>query len=82
MLVRTRDQFVVALPALVGHAGQLRIPLLGKGTHLDGVVVRVGEDEVFRVVVRLDHDFTERVVHLGVGASFIHQVLKEGQETL
>lgn len=50
------DEFLVTLSSLVGHAGQVGVPLLTVLAHHAAVVVGVLTQEALRVVVAVDVD--------------------------
>jgi hypothetical protein len=60
------DERVVTLPALVGNAGEVRVALLCILAHDQAVIERVGRQEVVGVVLRVDDDLAECVVHMWI----------------
>ena len=66
VLVGALHEVVVALAAGVRHHRQIRVALLAVLAHNGAVIERVGVEEVLRVLVGVDVDFGDGVVHRGV----------------
>mmetsp|Transcript_10474 Transcript_10474/g.36145 ORF Transcript_10474/g.36145 Transcript_10474/m.36145 type:complete len:1393 (-) Transcript_10474:82-4260(-) len=82
VLVGAVHESIIALPALVGHAGKVWIPLLTVLSDNRAVVVGVGCQEVLRVVVRVDDDLSQGIVNMSIRASLADKVVEEGGEEL
>mmetsp|Transcript_31185 Transcript_31185/g.87443 ORF Transcript_31185/g.87443 Transcript_31185/m.87443 type:complete len:318 (-) Transcript_31185:2509-3462(-) len=80
VLVRAFHEGVVALATFVGHARQGGVPLLAVFAHHQAVVIRVGREEVLRVVVGVDHNLPQGVVHMGVLRALVDEVVQEARE--
>lgn len=76
------DKRIVAVPPLVCGARQVGVPLLTVLANHQRVIVGVGGQEVLWVVVGIDDDFAQSVVHGGVLAALAHQMLQEGVQQL
>mmetsp|Transcript_9903 Transcript_9903/g.26951 ORF Transcript_9903/g.26951 Transcript_9903/m.26951 type:complete len:285 (-) Transcript_9903:2813-3667(-) len=63
------DQFIVTLPPLIRNAREARVPLLRKFAHDARLIVGIRCKEVLGIAVRVDEDFAQRVVDLGLAAS-------------
>jgi len=75
-------QGVVTVASLVCNACQVGVPLLRVLAHHQGVIVGVGGQEVFWVVVAVNDDLTQSIVHVRVMTALTHQVLQEGIQQL
>ncbi len=64
------DKGVIALAALVGHAGQVGVPLLAVLAHHCAVVVGVCGQEVLRVVVAVHDDLAQGIMDVGIVAAY------------
>mmetsp|Transcript_40808 Transcript_40808/g.97021 ORF Transcript_40808/g.97021 Transcript_40808/m.97021 type:complete len:941 (+) Transcript_40808:1922-4744(+) len=82
VVVGARHERLVALPALVRHTCHVRVALLTVLADRQRVVVRVGRQEVLRVVVGVDDYLTERVVDVHVRRALADEVLQEGAQEL
>ena len=69
MAVGAVDKGIIALAPLVGHAGQVGIPLFAVFAHHRAVVVGVGGQEVLWVVVTVHDDLAQSIVDVGVVAA-------------
>ncbi len=75
-------QGVVTVASLVSDACQVGVSLLRVLAHHQGVIVGVGGQEVLWVVVAVNDDLTQSIVHMRVMAALTHQVLQEGIQQL
>ncbi len=75
-------QGVVTVASLVSDACQVGVSLLRVLAHHQGVIVGVGGQEVLWVVVAVNDDFTQSIVHVRVMTALTHQVLQEGIQQL
>jgi hypothetical protein len=66
----------------VGDAGQVGVALLRVLAHHQAVIVGVGGEEVLRVVVGVDDDLAQSIMHMRVGAALADEVLQEGRQQL
>ena len=76
------DQFLVALPPLVGHAGKVRVPLLAVAAHDATVVILVLPQEPLWVVVGVDVDLCQGVVGGWLLFSLVDPALQPRQQQL
>ena len=76
------DQFLVALPPLVGHAGKMGVPLLAIAPHSATVVILVLPQEPLRVVVGIDVDLCQGVVGGRLLLSLVDPALQPRQQQL
>ena len=75
-------QGIITVASLVSNARQVGVPLLRVLAHHQGVIVGVGGQEVLWVVVAVNDDLTQSVVHMRVVTALTHQVLQEGIQQL
>ena len=76
------DELLVTLAPLVGHTGQVGVPLLTVLAHHPAVVVRVLPQEALRVVVAVDVDLGQGVVGGRLLAALVDAGLQPGQKQL
>ena len=76
------DEVLVALAPLIGHAGQMRIPLLAVAADYATIVELVLPQEALRVVVAVDVDLGQRVVSGCFLLSLVHTALQPRHEQL
>ena len=75
-------QGVITVASLVSDACQVGVPLLRVLAHHQGVRVGVGGQEVLWVVVAVNDDLTQSIVHVRVVTALTHQMLQEGIQKL
>ena len=75
-------QVPVTVAPLVGHAGQMGVPLLTVLAHHLAVVVGVLLEEPLCIVVPIDVDLGEGVVGGGLDAALVHARLQPGHDEL
>lgn len=76
------NEFLVTLSSLVGHAGQVGVPLLTVLAHHAAVVVGVLTQEALRVVVTVDVDLGQGIVGSRLLTALVDTGLQPGQEKL
>lgn len=76
------DEFLVTLSSLVGHAGQVGVPLLTVLAHHAAVVVGVLTQEALRVVVTVDVDLGQGIVGSWLLTALMDTGLQPRQEQL
>ena len=76
------DEFLVTLSSLVGHTGQVGVPLLTVLAHHAAIVVGVLTQEALRVVVTVDVDLGQGIVGSGLLTALMDTGLQPGQEKL
>ena len=82
MTVGAVHQGIITVAPLVCNTGQVGVPLLRVLAHHQGVIVWVGGQEVFWVVVAVYDDLSKSIVYMGVVAALTHQVLQEWVQQL
>ena len=82
VVVADFDQFTVALAALVGHAGQMRIAFLAVFAHHAAVVEAILLEEALGVVVAVDVNLGQGIVGGWFHRSFVDARLEPGQQQL
>jgi len=76
------DELLVTLPPLVGHAGQVGVPLLAVLAHHAAVVEGVLPQEALGVVVAVDVDLGQGVVGGRLLAAIVDARFQPGQQEL
>mmetsp|Transcript_5703 Transcript_5703/g.10239 ORF Transcript_5703/g.10239 Transcript_5703/m.10239 type:complete len:275 (+) Transcript_5703:1294-2118(+) len=82
VVIRARDERVVAQAALIRHTRHVRVALFTVLAHGEGVVVGVSRQEVLRVVIGIDDNLAKGVVHVHVRRPLAHKMLQEGIQEL
>lgn len=73
------NQFLVTLSSLIGHTGQVRVPLLAVLSHHTAVVVGVFPQESLGVVIAVDVDLCQGIVGSGLLAALVYTRLQPRQ---
>jgi hypothetical protein len=80
VLICDIDEFFITLSSPVSNNSKGGITFLTILAHNPGIIVRIGGEEVFWVVIAINDDFTKSIVNMYILASLTHKMFQELSE--
>jgi hypothetical protein len=71
------NKLIITLPSSVSNNSKSRISLLTIFANNTGIIIWVGCEKMLRIVVAVNDDFSQGIVHMYILASFTHKMLQE-----